>query len=108
MPVTLWDESTWDAYMVTRIKVTTLLMTHRVAKNEQHRAQMEPQAVHSAATGARHRAGRDAHALEPLPMTRSNPTTESPFVLLVALGDNWHGWYPAVINGYAALKLRPC
>ena len=52
-----------------------------------YRALVVPQAVQPADNGARARAGGDAHAFEPLPMTREDTTTDSPFVLLVSLGE---------------------
>ena len=61
----------------------------RDVEPEQHRAQLEPQTVHLVAAGARARAGRDAHALGPLLMTREDTTTDSVVVLLVALGEGW-------------------
>ena len=41
-------------------------------------------------------------------MTRENTTTESPFVLSVALGDTWRRWHHAFTSGCAASELRPC
>ena len=54
-----------------------------------------------------------AFALEPvvtgtLSMRRDNTTTESPFVMLVALGEGWRSWHRAFAWDYVISELRPC
>ena len=44
----------------------------------------------------------------PLSMRRESTTTESPFVMLVALGEGCQSWHRAFAFDYVTSELRPC
>lgn len=106
VPVALWGEGAWNAYMVAGV-VKYLLTLH----------------VTWSVNSVVHKWGRKPYnrpppalALEPvatqtlsgpLPMTRENTTTESPLVSLWALGEGWHSWHHAFAWDYATSELEP-
>lgn len=108
IPMWLFGETFFNAYLIAGVVkyLGTLHITWSV-NSIVHKWGRKPYQLPPPALAVEPEPTHEKTLSGPLPMTRENRTTESPFVSLIALGEGWHCWHHAFPWDYATSELEP-